>query len=249
MRWSPPRSLSPTPASFDPGPPYGFANRADALASASYAADVNESLARGGATSAVRSAEDEYEALFLHAADQASLNKLLRSLVSPNAQLVDNARAFALINIAFFDAQIPLFKSKYVYQLWRPFQAVNNADLDNNAATTKPGTTWAPLRTTPPHPEYPSAHVTLFTAVLRTMSRLVGDGQAVEIHAPGYANPLVYDSLAAISDASVDARVDIGYHFRETGEVSQIVGRAIADYLVDLKLRPLQSTNSTDALE
>jgi hypothetical protein len=45
------------PMAFDPGPPYGFANRADALASAAYAADVNEIKARGGATSAVRTAE------------------------------------------------------------------------------------------------------------------------------------------------------------------------------------------------
>lgn len=229
------------PAAFDPGPPYGYADRADALASASYAADVAEVEARGGATSTVRTAEEEYEALFLHAADQASLNQLLRSLVSPHARLVDNARVFALMNGAYHDATIALFQAKYAHQLWRPFQAVNNADLDNNAATTKPGTTWAPLRGTPPHPEYPSAHVTLFTSMLRVMSRLVGDLHAVDFYAPGYASPLTYESLEAISDASVDARVDIGYHFRETGEISQIIGRAIADHLVDSAMRPLRA--------
>ncbi len=143
------------PEAFDPGPPYGFADRAEALKSAAYAADVNEVEAHGGAISTQRTAGEEFEALFLNAADQASLNRVLRALVSPHARLVDNARAFALINIAYADGVIVLFHAKYAHQFWRPFQAINNADLDDNAVTTKPATTWAPLRPTPPHPDTP----------------------------------------------------------------------------------------------
>ena len=39
-------------AAFDPGPPYGLADRAAAMATAAYAADVNEVQARGGTVSA-----------------------------------------------------------------------------------------------------------------------------------------------------------------------------------------------------
>ncbi len=80
---------------------------------------------------------------------------------------------------------------------------------------------------------YPSAHVTLFTAMLRMMADLVGDCHEIEFYAPGFADPLTYDSLSDLSDASIEARVNIGYHFRETCEVSQILGREIADHILE----------------
>jgi len=226
------------PTAFDPGPPYGVADRSAALLTAAYAADVNESEARGGATSLVRTADEEFAALFLHAADIASLNELLRSLVHPRASLVDNARAFALLNCALFDARIIFFTVKYNHQLWRPIQAINNADLDGNAATTKPLVPWTSLRPTPPHPEYPSAHVMIFTTAVELFARLYGDCHEVDFHAPGYSDPMTFPSVTAISDASIEARVNIGYHFRETGEISQAMGRMLADYALDNHLQP-----------
>ncbi len=226
------------PMAFDPGPPYGFANRADALASAAYAADVNESILSGGATSSVRTAAETDEALFNNACDLASLNHLLRSQLSPQARLVDNARAFALLNMSWFDTSIVLFRVKYLHQFWRPFQAINNADLDNNAATTKPMVAWTSFRPTPPHPEYISAHVTLFTTLLRVTARLAGDYHSVNIYAAANPVPHTYDSLAAISDTTVDARVHMGFHFRETCEISQVLGRELGDHFVENYLEP-----------
>ncbi|HUG11195.1 MAG TPA: vanadium-dependent haloperoxidase [Opitutaceae bacterium] len=219
------------PTAFDPGPPYGLANRTDVLASAAYAADLNEVFARGGTTSAVRTPQDEFMALFINACDQATLNRMLRENLSPGSQLVENARLFALFNVAFFDTAIVLFKSKYVHQFWRPYQAIGYAGLAIN-----PTFQWS-LRPTPPHPEYPSAHVTLFTALVQVAARIIGE-RPVALYAPGYADPVGFPSMAAVADANVQARVDIGFHFRETGEVSQVVGRAIADYLVEECLTP-----------
>jgi len=88
------------------------------------------------------------------------------------------------------------------------------------------------------HRKYPSAHVTVFTALVQVAARIIGE-RPVALYAPGYADPVWFPSMAAISDANVQARVDIGYHFRETGEVSQVVGRAIGDYLVDNYLGPV----------
>ena len=222
--------LIPDPTAFDPGPPYGIPNRADVLTSPAYLADVAEVFARGGTTSAVRTSHDEFMALFINACDQPTLNRMLRENVAPGTQLVENARLFALFNIAWFDTAIVLFKSKYVHQFWRPYQAVGYAGLAVN-----PTFQWS-LRPTPPHPEYPSAHVTLFTALVQVAARLTGE-RPVALYAPGYADPVWFPSMASISDANVLARVDIGYHFRETGVVSQVVGRAVADYLVDTCLR------------
>jgi hypothetical protein len=229
------------PLAFDPGPPYGFVSRADAIASAAYAADVNEVKARGGLTSAVRTAAELDEALFLDACDVAGLNRLLRSLLRSHDRLVDNARTFALFNMTAFDATIVFFRIKYQHALWRPFQAIRYADEDNNAATV-PDAAWTSYLPTPPHPEYISAHVTLFTALLRVVARLEGDCHAVELTAAASAvypgGTKTYESLDVISDAAVNARVNVGFHFRETGEISQVLGREIGDYMVENSLEP-----------
>jgi hypothetical protein len=125
---------------------------------------------------------------------------------------------------------------KYHHDFWRPFQAIHYAALDGNPLTVA-DPEWESLLPTPPHPEYVSAHVTLFTAMLRVAQRIVGETGPVELMASATGEAYLYDSLQAISDASVDARVDIGYHFRETGLVSQVVGAMIGDYAVDHALR------------
>jgi hypothetical protein len=220
----------------DPGPPFGHADRAAAMASALYAADVNEVMTIGGTVSAVRTAAQEDHARFNNACDVATFNRLLRSLVSPNAKLVDNARCFALLNLTSFDAGVMFFRAKYQYALWRPFQAINYANEAGNPAIVQNGT-WTSLLPTPSHPEYPSAHVTLFSSMVQVITRLVGDTRPIELTAPGFA-PRVYPNLAAIITASIDGRVMLGFHFRDTGEVSEVMGRAIGDYAVDHGLVP-----------
>jgi hypothetical protein len=226
---------------FDVAPPYGFADRTAALASAAYAADVNEVKARGGIESTVRTAADLELALFIDACDLANMNGVLRSKVNANARLVDTAREFALFNMTAFDTQVVFFRIKYRHAFWRPFQAIRYADLVENAAITK-DETWTSRIPTPPHPEYISAHVTYFTSMLQVAARLEGDSHPVDLVAAASAfhpgGTKSFASLAAISNATVQARIDVGYHFRETGEISQIVAREIGNYVVDHALLP-----------
>jgi hypothetical protein len=72
-----------------------------------------------------------------------------------------------------------------------------------------------------------------------TIIRMVGDSREVQLNAPTFA-PRVYASVSAIPLASVEARINIGFHFRETNEASLIMGRVIADYIVDHALRALR---------
>jgi hypothetical protein len=184
----------------------------------------------------VRTPEELDEALFIDACDPSSFNGVLRSLLRPQARLVDTAREFAILNMAGFDANIVYAHIKYHYAFWRPFQAINFAHEDNNAATDK-DPTWTSNIPTPSHPEYPSAHMTVTTSMLQLIARLEGDSGAVDLTAaasPFYpGGTKTFENLAAISDAGVEARVNIGFHFRSTCDVSQIVGRAIGDYVVD----------------
>jgi hypothetical protein len=228
-------------ASFDPGPPYGLADRAAAMATAAYAADVNEVQTRGGTVSAVRTQAQTDLALFIHVADTVDINAVVRRSVPAHAQLVDNARTFALLNIAANDAFIVCMQSKYKYGLWRPLQAINFADEDGNAATVA-DTTWAPLRTTPSHPEYLSGHGSLSAAMLAMAGAILGDDTPFTLTTSNSGAPAItptFSSFSAYSDAVTEARIDAGFHFRTACELSQATGYAVADQLVRSVLLPL----------
>src|SRR4029453_1731379 len=112
---------------FCPGPP-------PALASAEYAADVNEVKAVGRATGSTRTAEQTDLARLWHAVSPADENATFNSLLPPGLELVDRARILALVNLAMADAYIYIFDAKYTYNLWRPYHAIRLADTDGNPA-------------------------------------------------------------------------------------------------------------------
>src|SRR5439155_1701216 len=69
--------------------------------------------------------------------------------------LEQNARLFALLNIAMADAGICAWDAKYTYHNWRPVTAIRNGDTDGNPAT-EPDPAWSsyivksPIAPTPP---------------------------------------------------------------------------------------------------
>jgi hypothetical protein len=225
------------PSVYVPGPPYGIADRMAAMATAAYAADVNEVKDYGGAVSVARTADQEAEALFINAFDTSDFNRLIVGLLPKSNSLVDNARVFALMNTAGFDATIPIFESKWSYELWRPYQAIQFADEDGNNDTVKDAA-WMPLRTTPPHPEYLSGHCLYIPTLARVAARLLGDDRPVEVSTPSIAQTRTYPSLHALALATIEARVNIGFHFRETCEISFMIAQEVADEVVDTALLP-----------
>ena len=72
--------------------------------------------------------------------------------------MAENARLFALLNVALADAGIACWDSKYHYSFWRPVQAIR-ADTDPD---------WLPLLPTPPFPSYASGHSTFSGAAATT---------------------------------------------------------------------------------
>ncbi len=66
--------------------------------------------------------------------------------------LIQNARLFALLNIAQADAGIVAWDAKYTYEQLRPITAIQEADKDNNPDTIA-DPNWEPLLDTPPFPQ------------------------------------------------------------------------------------------------
>ncbi|WP_414661385.1 vanadium-dependent haloperoxidase [Horticoccus sp. 23ND18S-11] len=228
------------PAAFEPGPPYGNADRAAAMATAAYAADVNEVKAKGGTVSTVRTAAQAILAQFINVADGVDINTYVRQALPANARLVDNARTFALLNIAANDATIVCFQSKYKYGLWRPLQAIPFADEDGNVATA-PDSAWVPLGATPSHPEFLSGHAIVSSAMLAVAAAILGDDTTFTLTTTNPGAPAitpVFTSFSAYSDAIVEARINIGFHFRTACTLGQSIGYAVAGQIVRSALLP-----------
>ncbi|MDB6167546.1 MAG: repeat-associated core domain protein [Verrucomicrobia bacterium] len=237
------------PSAFDPGPPYGQSDRNAAMATAAYAADVNELKVHGGAVSAVRTQAQADLALLINIADFADTFALVRRSVPPTARLVDNARLFALMGIAANDAAIVTFQVKYKYGMWRPIQAINFADEDGNAATS-PDSSWTSLAPTPSHPEYVAAHVAIDSAILGVAAAILGEATPFTFSTTNAGAPAITPTFAnfrAYSDAIIEGRVNAGFHFRTSCTVGQTMGYAIADQLMHSVLLPLANSGVVGA--
>lgn len=84
------------------------------------------------------------------------------------ATLAENARLFALVNLAGADSAIACWDTKYTYVFWRPVTAIQNGENDNNPRTVG-DPNWQPLINTPNFPEYTSGHVAYSSTVARIL--------------------------------------------------------------------------------
>jgi hypothetical protein len=110
-------------------------------------------------------------------------NQIARVIAEQQGNSVaQNARMFALINIAMADAGIQCWGVKYRDICWRPIVAIREADTDGNP-NTNADPAWQPLGAprsnplpdehvnfTPPFPSYTSGHATFGGAAFKTMA-------------------------------------------------------------------------------
>jgi hypothetical protein len=222
--------------------PFGIARsdqfRADpppSFRSRRYARDFNEVKAVGALDSPHRPADRADVARFYAALLALPVwNSAAQQVaVAQKRSLSDNARTFALLNMAVFDAVISVFETKYHEAFWRPETAIPAADVDGNPRTD-PDTTFRPFITTPCHPSYPSAHASLGGAARKVLERIYGKGP----HAIEFASPVVpdvrlrYTRFEEIADDIDDARIYGGIHFRFDQEAGAKQGAHVGSYVV-----------------
>jgi hypothetical protein len=227
------------PSQFRPGPPYA-PTLSDALGSAQYAADLNEVKAIGRVDSAIRTPNQTDLARLWQAVGPIDENRAARSVVPPGNSLVENARLFALLNIATCDALIASMDSKFAYQLWRPHHAIRLADTDGNPGTVA-DPDWTALILAPRFPEYVSNHASITGAFMHTLTRLLGNEHSFTLSSPNYpAFSRTFESFSDAADQAGEARIWAGIHYRHSCDVGQLVGRNVADYVLENFLLPLR---------
>jgi hypothetical protein len=205
------------------------------LRSKIYARDFDEIKEIGSSTSGTRRQEETDLARFWIATAAQNWNPVARQVSTAHGlTLSQNARAFALLNLAGADAFIAAWDAKFVYNQWRPVTAIRAADTDGNPATD-PDTSWTPLLVTPPFPDYIAGHTTYGGTAQAVLEHLFGAEPGVVITMTSTTAPGVvetYTTFRDIADGVVNARVWGGIHWRTSSVRGRVVGEEIGRYVV-----------------
>jgi hypothetical protein len=203
------------------------------LTSTLYATELDETRTLGEKNSTVRTPDQTKTALFWNANAINQLSQTLRDAATQHhMDLVDTVRLLAMGEMIPTDAGIACFDSKYHYRFWRPITAIRN---DGNPADL----TWSPQVTTPNHPEYPSQHGCVTSALADVIAEAIGaDNIDLTVWgAQGGATSLsitrTYSTVHDLDTELVDARVWMGFHYRNSVVVGERLGGAVAGWELD----------------
>ncbi|NJR47601.1 MAG: vanadium-dependent haloperoxidase [Hyellaceae cyanobacterium CSU_1_1] len=241
------------------------------LMSAAYADSFNDVKSNGAKNSTTRT-PDQTEIGIFWAYDGAQkigtpprlYNQNIREVAMlQKNNLAQNARLFALANLAMADAGIQCWDTKYFYNIWRPILAVRNGQQDGNILTTgdpnfeplgaprpnEPGR----INFTPNFPSYTSGHATFGAAVFWTLRRFYGkddipftlssdEFNGVNLGMDGKPRPKRQRSFKSFTEAlqeNARSRIYLGIHYQFDAYAGSDAGIKIANYVYGNILRPV----------
>jgi hypothetical protein len=213
----------------------------NSLSSAAYAEDFNEVKRVGSIDSTVRT-PDQTEAAIWWQGNGAFWNGVTRGISAERGlDIVQNARLFAMEDLAAADGFIGCYKDKYYWKFWRPVTAIREADTDGNPAT-EADPDWTPLfdpatvqggppLSTPPFPDHPSAHSCASSAIVHSMQDFF-DTDKVSFSAFSIRTRTTrsFDRLSDALKEVIDARVWGGIHFRTADVQGAVLGKKVAHW-------------------
>lgn len=212
-----------------------------ALVSRAYAKAFDEVKEFGRVDSASRTDEQTAYAVWWMEFVEGSMNRLARDLVRrERLGSWQAARLFALLGVGVYDTYGAVWDSKFAYNHWRPYTAVREAASDGNPRTVA-DPDWEPLRTTPPFPEYVSAHSAACSVSLALLGETFGDRTRFTMEtttAPPGMPTRSFRRFSAAGAECADSRVRLGWHFRYATDAGLRLGRKIAGHVVARYLRP-----------
>jgi hypothetical protein len=161
---------------------------------------------------------------------------------APGRTPVQNARMFAVYQMAFDDAAQAMIAAKLHYNFWRPITAIRNGAGDGNEAT-QADPNWLPLLPTPNFSEYPCGHCTVAAAIAEVMTAEVGNRPAGGVRVMSLVIPnsvvQVLPSWDEWAQEVSDSRIYGGVHYRFSNEAGERIGRRAARIVLAKVMQPL----------
>jgi hypothetical protein len=206
------------------------------LTSYEYARDYNEVKTLGAVNSQIRTPEQTTIARFWVSGIPRIWNLIAQRLSAEKGYtLTENARLFALLNVALADANVSGWDMKYHYGFWRPVTAIAYGNSDGNDLTAG-DTSWASLIMVPPFPEYISGHSISCGTAATILAKFSGsDSFAFTISSE--ANPALpqrsFNSFWAAAREAGSSRIYAGLHFNFSNVEGLEAGRSLARYIYE----------------
>jgi hypothetical protein len=212
----------------------------------------NEVKSLGAADSTTRTRDETAVAIFWTANVVRQYNALARSIATNESlDLPETAGLLAMVNEVGADAMIAMMNAKYHYLFWRPVTAIDPTSVTNDSFGPVPGfddgnpftdeqSGWRPLVPTPNHPEYPSAHATITSAIAEVLTQFLGTDQ-IDIDVQGTPSLSVTRHFATADDLRTEvdnARIWAGLHYRFSVQAGSLLGREVADYDLEHAFQP-----------
>jgi hypothetical protein len=218
----------------------------------------NQIKAYGALTGSARTDEQTAIAKFWSANVIRQYNLVGRDLAGTGPDLLEAGRLAAMINLVGADALMSAMHAKYHYLFWRPVTAIDPTAViadgygpvpgydDGNPATVEQ-TGWLPLLTTPNHPEYPSNHSSVTSAMAEVFSTFLGTNHIdLDLHGfdpaglPGNLDAVRhFDMPKDLRGEIIDARLWAGLHYRFSDVAGVVLGRNVAKYDLKHAFRPV----------
>ncbi|MFD6892561.1 vanadium-dependent haloperoxidase [Streptomyces sp. NPDC059957] len=235
---------------FRPGPIGGFTNPTDLLQSPEYAAQVNEIKRIGGRDSTERTADqtqlahywaNDVDGTYKPVGQQYDHTAVIFRKYRPNGTSLESAKLFALTSAALADAAISIWDSKYStdWDVWRPADAINRADLVPNANIVA-DPNWKPEEKdlagnsfSPNFPTYVSGHSGVGAAWAGILRNYFGRDDLAftagtdDPYAVGVTR--TFPSLSAAAKEKAESRKFIGVHFEWDNAAALDLGYKVSD--------------------
>jgi hypothetical protein len=213
------------------------------LTSAAYTEDFDEVKRLGSIDSTARTADQTDAAIFWQDHGPALWNRVFRALSdSEELSIAENARLFAMTNLAAADGAIGCWYSKYHWSFWRPMMAIREAASDGNPAT-EADPAWTPLfdpatpqrgtpLANPPFPDHPAGHGCVSGAIVGVLQDFFGtDKIGFSAVSNRTDRPRSFDRFSHALKEVIDARVWGGIHFRAADVQGAVLGKKVAHWL------------------
>jgi hypothetical protein len=184
--------------------------------------------------------------------------RIARQMHNTEAQ---NARLFALVNLALADAAIVSWDTKYYYNFWRPVTAMRAAASTGNPMTV-PDPTWTPMGApetngggsnfTPAFPAYTSGHAAFGGALFTVLRDFYGtdhvgftigsdEFNGMTRDQNGNVRPVLRFHYATFKQAMIQnamSRIYLGIHWPWDMDYGIVQGKGVGSYVFRHALRP-----------
>ena len=154
--------------------------------------------------------------------------------------LVEQARLFAMLNMAAADSLINCWNDKAFFHFWRPITAISEGDNDGNRRTVGDAT-WTPLEVTPPYPDHSSGYNCVTAGTMHAARAFFGRNRMTFTVVQAVATPEETRRYRRFTDVvvdTIDARVYQGIHFRTADVQGAKLGKNVARWMATHFFQP-----------